>query len=518
MDPAFRLSARGTGFGLMANPNETGLGIVAAGHPAVAAAGRTILEAGGNAFDALVACGFVSCVVEIGFASLAGGGYMVARPAGAEPVFCDFFVNHPGLGGSVAPEGSFAEVLVQFPSAVQPFHCGPASVAVPGCLDGLLTVLRRWGRLDPASVVEPARRLAATGVEVSSLQAKVLGLLAPIVVRTEACRRLLAPAGRVLVAGDHYRNEALAGFLSDIGSGAVSGWGSGAARTALLSTVGTGHGLLTSEDVDAYEVAASPAAAAAFADHRVFVAAGSSFGGPLVAAALRRWDETVGVGAALDAVAVGVQRWVDERRGELLAGFADSVGTARGTTHISVADSDGNVAAMTLSNGECSGDVIEGTGVLCNNMLGEDDLHPDGFHAGVPGTRVGSMMSPLVVLDFAGSCVGALGSGGSKRIRSALVQVVARHLVGGESWSDAVAAPRVHAEDGVIQCEPGVDAAALAAASGMAVNQWAERDMYFGGVHVVEPGVGGVGDGRREGSVAVSDQGRGASPSVPSAG
>jgi len=53
---------------------------------------------------------------------------------------------------------------------------------------------------------------------------------------------------------------------------------------------------------------------------------------------------------------------------------------------------------MTNSNGEGSGYVVPGTGIMLNNMLGEDDLHPDGFHASPPGQRVASMMSPSILL------------------------------------------------------------------------------------------------------------------------
>ena len=66
---------------------------------------------------------------------------------------------------------------------------------------------------------------------------------------------------------------------------------------------------------------------------------------------------------------------------------ADRLRFTRGTTHVSVSDGDGNVASMTTSNGESSGYLVPGTGVMLNNMLGEDDLHPEGFHAASPGER-----------------------------------------------------------------------------------------------------------------------------------
>ncbi len=103
---------------------------------------------------------------------------------------------------------------------------------------------------------------------------------------------------------------------------------------------------------------------------------------------------------------------------------------------MSVWDGEGGAAAMTTSNGECSGDVIPGTGILTNNVLGEDDLHPDGFHAAPPGLRVASMMAPTVVVGPDGATEVVVGSGGSKRIRSAITQVLVHR------WSTAGHRPR----------------------------------------------------------------------------
>jgi gamma-glutamyltranspeptidase/glutathione hydrolase len=168
---------------------------------------------------------------------------------------------------------------------------------------------------------------------------------------------------------------------------------------------------------------------------------------------------------------------------------------------MTVVDADGNVASMTTSNGETSGDVIPGTGVLLNNMLGEDDLHPGGFHVGPPGERVASMMAPTLVLGPDGHVVLALGSGGSKRIRTAIVQVVTAIVAHGRDLAEAVEAPRIHWDGDVVQVEPGLPPAAVAALRRRwSINQWPARNLYFGGVHAVQPGKAGVGDPRRGGT------------------
>jgi gamma-glutamyltranspeptidase/glutathione hydrolase len=152
---------------------------------------------------------------------------------------------------------------------------------------------------------------------------------------------------------------------------------------------------------------------------------------------------------------------------------------------------------------------VPGTGIHLNNMLGEQDLNPLGFHRHDPGRRLPSMMSPTVVVRE-GELVAGLGSGGSNRIRSAILQTIIG-LASGLDVVDAVNAPRVHFEDGAVQAEPGVDEQALERLSqrGYEIVRWNELNVFFGGVHAVsrDPDTGGLrgaGDPRRGGAVAVA--------------
>ena len=195
---------------------------------------------------------------------------------------------------------------------------------------------------------------------------------------------------------------------------------------------------------------------------------------------------------------------VDRRRAAQLAGTPQQPSTSRGTTHVSVADDEGNIAAMTTSNGEGSGDLVPGTGIQLNNMLGEDDLHPGGFHAAPPGVRVSSMMSPTVVFGPDGRPGLVLGSGGSKRIRTAILQVICAVVDGGLDVGTAVNAPRLHWDTDHVEAEPGWDPTLIdALAARWPVNVWPELDMYFGGVHAVSS-TGASGDPRRDGSAHVT--------------
>jgi gamma-glutamyltranspeptidase/glutathione hydrolase len=147
--------------------------------------------------------------------------------------------------------------------------------------------------------------------------------------------------------------------------------------------------------------------------------------------------------------------------------------------------------------------------VHLNNMLGEEDLNPLGFHRHEPGVRIPSMMAPTVVLRDGAPEV-ALGSAGSNRIRSAILQTILRVVDDRLPAQQAVEAPRVHFEGGVVEAEPGTDEAGLGAleADGWRVQRWTERNLYFGGVQAVarDPVSGalsGGGDPRRGGSAVL---------------
>jgi len=175
--------------------------------------------------------------------------------------------------------------------------------------------------------------------------------------------------------------------------------------------------------------------------------------------------------------------------------------SSRGTTHLSISDDKGNVCAMTTSNGEGSAYVPKGTGIMLNNMLGEEDLYPEGLpiHTGValvPAQRVSSMMCPTLLLDAEQNLFAALGSGGSARIRSAIAQVVVR-LLNEQNLDDAIDAARVHFDGTKVQGEPGVSSANT--------NVWPQKSMYFGGVHAVCAN-DAAGDKRRGGNALVFER------------
>ena len=502
-------------------PGRLHRGVVAAGHQATADAAVEVLAAGGNAYDAAVAAGFAGAVAEPCMSSLGGGGFLLADPVDGPAVVFDFFVDTPGRGlAPGAPPPRLTPATLRFGAADQVFHVGHGSIAVPGCLPGYLHVHDRLGRLPLAEVIAPAQRLAAGGVCLGADQAAVVRLLEPIFSLTPEARALFVPVDRPFGDDDLVSNAPLAAFLDAIATGEVRGFSDPSLARAIAAENQAAGGVLTAEDLAAYQVRERTPLTVRHRGATVLTNPVPSYGGSLITRALELIATRGAAGApGSDRRLLQLARVLAEVTAHHLGAGADAteqggVGeeaggppavrprTARGTTHISIADAEGNLAAMTTSNGSGSGITLSDTGVLANNIMGETDLHPGGFHRAPPGVRVGSMMAPTVVRGEDRPAV-ALGSGGSERIRSALTQVLVALLDDGSSLVDAVLAPRVHWDGALLQVEPGVDPVAVAAlAEVWPVNLWEVTDLYFGGVHAVATDGTRIGDPRRGGRTA----------------
>ncbi len=475
---------------------------MAAGHSATVDAAIDALRLGGNAYDAAVAAGFAAAVSEPGLTSLGGGGFLLARTAAGDETLFDFFVDTPGRGRAKdAPAPTLRAVTLGFTGTEQVFHVGHGSVAVPGCLAGYLRVHERLGRLPLADVLAPAIHLARHGVVLGEQQAGVVRLLQPILTASDEGRRRYLVDGGPFTDDASLTNVPLADLLDAVGSGEVGGFGDRDLAETIAADMSAQGGAVTAEDLRGYQVVERAPLVAHHRGARLLTNPPPSFGGTLIVRALQALSAAgppapAGGGDALI-------RLVDVLDEVTRFHTAPRPRSVRGTTQVSVADADGNLASMTTSNGSGSGVILPGTGVMANNIMGEEDLHPAGFHTGQIGQRVGSMMSPSILLPAEGDAV-VLGSGGSERIRSALTQVLVALLDHDASLAEAVLAPRVHWDGRTVQVEPGVDAQAVAAlAEGRDVNVWSATDLYFGGVHAVRPSGDRIGDPRRGGSTGI---------------
>lgn len=498
--------------------------IIASGHQLAGEAAGKILEAGGNAFDAVVAAGFASAVAEPTLTSLGGGGFMVGHSEKTgQDMFFDFFVDTPGRGREHDVfDPDFYAVTVDFGGSSQDFNIGLGSVAVPGTLKGLLHIHKKLGRMDLADVVSPAKE-AALHHRVNDHMGYFLKLLYPIMTITERGRRIYQPGGKFIEAGDFLQNSETAGFLESLSSDGADSFYFGEIARKIDREMKNGGGVLTAEDLAAYEVKERKPLAIPYRDNVFLTVPEPSMGGTLIGLSLSLMAEFPpkihewGSGEHLmDTIAL--MREVERLREsgvttpDALRQFlqdktvlAELTGNmrlfSRGTTHVSVADKDGNCASMTCSNGEGAGYFAPGTGIMLNNMMGEDDLHPNGFHSSEPGERVFSMMSPSLLLK-GGKVQLVIGSGGSKRIRTAMSQVLNQVVDFGRPLQQAVDAPRLYLDEDCLQMEPGFSKqAVMAVEQKLPVNLWTKKDVYFGGVHAVIPGIEGAADPRRGGSV-----------------
>jgi len=510
-------------------------GIAATGHEATSHAAAEILRAGGNAFDAAIGALCAACVAEPLLASLGGGGFLLARTAAGDSSLYDFFCQTPGQRKNEA-EVEFFPINANFGAAMQEFHVGMGAMAVPGMVAGIFQVQRELCRLPMQEIMQPAIELARNGLAMDSQQHYVVCILEAILRADPVLFGLFeSPSrpGELIAQGELWRNRDLANALEQL---ALSGdrlfyQGDWARQLSRDSRQRGGH--LSREDLSRYRVERRRPLHFSYHGAECFINPPPSPGGCLIAFTMglmaellpraEPWGGPGHVRALVQAQratslmrqqtateASVMERLLDE---DSLALWRDEVEWhslfSRGTTHISVADGDGNLASLSASNGEGTTYVLPGTGIILNNMLGEEDLNPAGFHRWREGCRLASMMSPLIARTADGTQL-ALGSGGSNRIRSAITQVLVNILDFDMPLAEAVTAPRMHLERERLSVETGFSDRALDALKEQIadIHHWPSQNLFFGGVHSVRVSAAGrfegAGDLRRDGAVAIA--------------
>ncbi len=485
-------------------------GVIAAGHPLTAQAGAEVLRAGGNAVDAAVGAMLMSFAAEPLLTGLGAGGHMLVAGGGQEPVLLDFFVQAPARrqdGGAAELEA----VDVSFGDAVQVFHIGPASCGVYGTPAGVCAAVERWGTMGLARLAAPAAQAAREGVMLNAGQAYIAKILTDLLTSTPECAALWAPAGRVLREGELLRNPELGDALDRLGADGAEPFYRGDIARAVCDWLGARGGSLSATELASYRAIEREPVSIGYRDRTVLTNPPPSAGGTLLAYSLALLDRG-GRPPPLRAVLEAMQAAQAERTPEFVEGLAQNGFLERflaaklgSTTHISVLDSHGRACSVTCTNGEGSGVVVPGTGIHVNNVMGEEDLNPLGFHRHPAGRRMPSMMAPSVVLRD-GAVELVLGSAGSNRIRSAILQTIVGVVDHGLGAREAVDAPRAHVEDGIVYHEPGIDmTAARERDPEREIVRFHSLNLFFGGVQAVHSADGqmtGAGDPRR-GGVAV---------------
>jgi gamma-glutamyltranspeptidase/glutathione hydrolase len=467
-------------------------GIVAAGHPVSAEAGAAVLRAGGNAVDAAVAACLASWAAEPLLTGPGAGGYLLVAGGGWQPTLLDFFVSAPS-DGERAP---LVPVDVSFGDAVQVFHVGGASVGAPGTPSGLEAAVARWGSLPLSELAAPAVELARAGVVLNEAQAYVFEILEGILLSTPEAAAVFTRDGRALRTGDVFLSPELAETIERFGRDGAAPFVTGDLAAACVEWVARGGGTLTREDLAGYAPVARAPVEVEYRGRRVLTNPPPSAGGSLLAVALEHLNASGAPTPArlVEAMAMAAAARTPE--------FDSRLGS---TTHVSVMDGEGRACAVTCTNGEGSGLVVPGTGIHLNNIMGEEDLNPLGFFQAPPGRRMPSMMAPTAVVSTGGDVELILGSAGSNRIRSAILQVIVGVADHGLDARAAVEAPRLHLEGDVVYAEPGLDLSGIPSTYTLA--PFRTPNLFFGGAQAVERDrltgtLSGAGDPRRGGAAA----------------
>ncbi len=501
------------------------------------------MRAGGNAIDAIIAALWAASVAEPVLSSPGGGGFILARTAAGETRVHDFFVHTPRRKRMSGLD--FYPIVADFGVATQSFHIGLGSAAVPGFVRGLFSAHREHGSVPMRRLVEPAAAAAREGLLLRDYEEYLLSVVGPIYkITPEACALFAKPGegGEAVLkgAGDRIANPELADTLEVLAREGDALFYEGEIAAAIARMCAQGGGHLTRDDLAGYqaiiraplrhryrgallEVNPPPALGGLLIAHTLELLSrlhpgdddlrALGFGSPAHALLLARAQQATNQARVAAEASVGVGAtppmlediWLER----FVKSLADTKLSQRGTTHISVIDRHGNAAAATVSNGEGCGHMIPGTGIMLNNMLGEEDLNPHGLGAWPNNRRMSSMMAPAA-LHLPGGDMAIVGSGGSNRIRTAILQVLINMVDFGMDARAAVEAPRLHQEGKHLDFEALVsrEAAATLARAFPDYRAWPTRNMFFGGVHTVvrtpSGALFGAGDPRRAGVCVVA--------------
>ncbi|MCA3070724.1 MAG: gamma-glutamyltransferase [Rhodocyclaceae bacterium] len=475
---------------------------IASAHPLASEAGRQVLAAGGNAFDAAIAVAAALAVVEPYSSGIGGGGFfLLHRAHDGHQVMVD--------ARETAPAAADAHMYVDESGRAVPRASldGARAAAIPGLPAGIVHLSRQYGRLPLARSLAPAIGLARDGFTVDARFATVARLASARLQRDARTAAVFMPAGRALAEGDHLRQPALAATLERLARDGHAGFYAGPVAAELVASVRADGGIWQAHDLAAYAVVERPPMRFEYRGATITAAALPSSGGVVIAqslAMLSRFgalEHRSPAGAHL--VSEALRRAFDERarwlgdpdydpvpldrllsEAHLRARGADidplqatpssrlgDSPAARGstdTTHLSVVDRDGNRVAATLTINTLfgSGFIAGSTGVLLNNEM--DDFALPGAQPNAygltgreanriePGKRPLSSMTPMFVETARG--VHVLGAPGGSRIISMLLLAVL-DITSDDPPSPAVlvARPRYHHQfrPDRIEVEPG---------------------------------------------------------------
>ncbi|ETR75699.1 gamma-glutamyltransferase [Afipia sp. P52-10] len=488
-------SRAGTPFACQKQTASGSRGMVVSNHPLASAAGAEMLAAGGNAIDAAIATLFTLTVVEPMMVGLIGGGMAHIRLADGSHRVID--------GQSTVPLAVRGDTFRSKPGSAHDVFdtvddenlTGPKAVATPGSLKAWCETLRRFGTMSLADVMQPAIKHASRGFAVTPYLHECISDAAREMLKDKPIAARYLPDGKPLQVGDRLVQADYAETLTQIARDGEAALYGGPLGDILADYMQAKGGFIGRDDLRAYKVVErqpvrgkyrgfdilGPPPPAASGVHIVqmlnilegYDLGAMGFGTPatihLLAEVLKiAFADRAAATADPDFVRVPVERltskaYADERRAAIdqsrAQAWSAGVRQLEGahTTHMTVADGDGNVVATTQTINNLFGAkiLIPGLGMVPNNYLNLFDPRPGHALSLAPGKRVTTSMSPMMALRD-GKLVYALGLPGGKRIFPSAMQALVNLIDHGMSLQEAVEAPRVWTEGNALEVEQAV--------------------------------------------------------------
>ncbi|MFC7396295.1 gamma-glutamyltransferase [Chelatococcus sp. GCM10030263] len=475
--------------------------MVVTNHPLASQAGTEMLLSGGNAVDAAIAALFTLTVVEPMMVGVLGGGLIHLRRAdradyaSGQHLVIDALSTAPG---AASPDmyRPVSDVLPDYQKAIgRRNEVGATAIAVPGALAGWCDALARFGNLPLADVLAPAIRFAERGFEVTPYLVDCISDCAEDLAGDPGLARHFLPGGQALAPGERLVQAEYAATLRQIARDGAAALYGGALGTALVDATAAQGGLIEAADLTGYAVITRdvirsryrgfeiigpppPSSAGVHIAQMLNILEGYDLGAlgfgsaetvHLMAEALKIAFADRHVATADPAfVEVPVARLTDpayatERRAAIdpkrardwQPGLAPA--ESANTTHVTVADADGNVVAATQTINSVFGArvMISGTGMIANNYMFNFDPHPGEVLSIAPGKRVFTSQAPMMAARDGGIAY-ALGLPGGLRIFGSAMQALINLIDHGMTLQEAVEAPRIWTQGHVLEVERGI--------------------------------------------------------------
>jgi gamma-glutamyltranspeptidase/glutathione hydrolase len=511
-------------FSCQKRPATGSRGMVVSNHPLASAAGAEMLAAGGNAIDASIATLFALTVVEPMMVGIIGGGMAHIRLADGSHRVIDGQSTVPLAvrGGSYRPRPGAAHDV--FDTVDNENLTGPRAVAVPGALKAWCETLRRFGTMPLADVMQPAIKHAARGFAATPYLSGCIAESASEMLKDQPFAAVFLPHGEPLKSGERVVQAEYAETLAFIAEHGEAALYEGPLGDVLVDYMKRHDGFIARADLTSYRTVERapiradyrgwailgpppPAASGVHIAEMLNILEGYDIGGlgfgtadtvHLLAEAMKiAFADRAAASGDPDHVAVPVELltskdYAHERRSAIDPARAKawragvSPFESAHTTHMTVADSFGNVVATTQTINNLFGAkiLIPGLGTIANNYMNLFDPRPGHALSLAPGKRVTTSMSPMMALRD-GKLVYALGLPGGKRIFPSAMQALINLIDHGMSLQEAVEAPRVWTEGNALEVEPAIPEAAREKLRAMG-HQVVEMATVGGGMNAIQ--------------------------------